>query len=105
MSQEAGKQKRNRSWINERGNASLVYICIHRYLYTYNSLTKEEFEKYLLGGKDEGITDRDRRCLLKHFRKEIFPLTKEQVEWFYNNISTKNVCYCQIAQELKALKL
>lgn len=78
------------------------FLAIYRYLEPGFASSNAEFEARILKFKD--LSDKEKKDIIRHFKKQIYPLTKAQIHWLYHNKGYDNECrYADIAKEIKAL--
>ncbi len=83
----------------------LMHVLIWRYIDPNIAKTNTEFEAYLHNNiGPNALPEKEVAYAINHFKKQIYPLDKKQVEWMFKNIKRENYFYYDIAQEIKKLK-
>lgn len=79
-----------------------VRLSLHHFI--GNSITEKQFEKYIEKNRSKFDNDEDAAKIIKHFKKEVFPLGKDTILWMLQNFHRDEINFYSKFKEMKKLK-
>jgi len=89
----------------EKISVSLITLILCKHLGSIPMRSNEEFEEWINKSVDkpDQITKEEAVAIIKHFRKEIFPLDRETIMWMYKNLQKDDINFYTRFKEMKNL--
>lgn len=79
---------------------NLTRVILYRYLDTKSN---DKFEAYINKNVGADMTSDEAAALIKHFRKEIYPVDKTIISWMMVNLNKNEIKFHSKFKEMKKL--